>query len=41
MKNFRQNMSKLFDIIVKEANKIKEKAEKDREAEIAKLNNKK
>ena len=41
MKNFRQNMSKLFDFIVKKANKIKEKAEKDREAEAVKLNNKK
>lgn len=41
MKNFRQNMSKLFDIIVKKAKKIKDKAEKDRETEAAKLNNKK
>jgi inhibitor of KinA sporulation pathway (predicted exonuclease) len=41
MKNFRQNMSKLFDIIVKKAKKIKDKAEKDREAKAAKLNNKK
>ena len=37
MKVFRQNMSKLFDIIVKKAKKIKEKAEKDREAEAAKI----
>ena len=41
MKDFRQNMSKLFDIIVKKAKKIKDKAEKDREAEAEKLNNKK
>lgn len=37
MKDFRQNMSKLFDIIVKKAKKIKDKAEKDREAEAAKI----
>ena len=37
MKDFRQNMSKLFDIIVKKAKKIKDKAEKDRKAEAAKI----
>ncbi len=37
MKDFRQNMSNLFDIIVKKANEIKDKAEKDREAEAAKI----
>jgi hypothetical protein len=36
MKDFRQNMSTLFDIIVKKAKDIKEKAEKEREAEAAK-----
>ena len=35
MKNFRQNMSTLFDLIVKKAKDIKEKAEKDRAAEAA------
>lgn len=33
MKKFRQNMSKLFDIIVKKAKKLKEKAEEDRKTE--------
>lgn len=37
MKDFRQNMSKLFDIIAKKAKKIKDKAEKDRKAEAAKI----
>ena len=37
MKDFRQNMNNLFDIIVNKAKKIKEKAEKDREAEAAKI----
>ena len=32
MKDFRQNISTLFDIIVEEAKKIKDKAEKEREA---------
>lgn len=36
MKDFRQNMNNLFDIIVNKAKKIKEKAEKDREAEAKK-----
>ena len=33
MKDFRQNMSKLFDMIVKEAKKLKEAAEKNRKEE--------
>ena len=41
MKNFKQNISTLFDLIINEAKRLKEKAEKDREAEAAKLNNKK
>jgi hypothetical protein len=36
MKDFRQNMTKLFDAIVSKANDIKEKAKKEREAEEAK-----
>jgi hypothetical protein len=36
MKDFRQNMSTLFDLIVKKAKDIKDKAEKEREAEAAK-----
>ena len=36
MKDFRQNMNNLFDIIVNKAKKIKEKAEKDREAKAKK-----
>lgn len=36
MKDFRQNMSKLFDDIVKKAKDIKASAEKEREAEAAK-----
>ena len=36
MKDFRQNMSKLFDIIVNKAKQIKEEAAKKREAEAAK-----
>ena len=36
MKDFRQNISNLFDFIVKKANDIKEDAEKIREAEAAK-----
>ena len=36
MKDFRQNMSKLFDMIVKEAKELKEMAEKIREEEAAK-----
>jgi hypothetical protein len=38
IKEFRQNISKLFDILLKEAKKIKDKAERDREAEAEKLN---
>ena len=41
MKDFRQNISTLFDIIVEEAEKLKNKAEKEREAEAAKLEAKK
>ena len=36
MKDFRQNMSNLFDIIVKKAKKIKDNAQKKREAEASK-----
>lgn len=36
MKDFRNNMTNLFDIIVKKANEIKEEAAKEREAEAAK-----
>ena len=36
MKDFRQNMSNLFDIIVKKAKEIKDNAQKEREAEAAK-----
>ena len=36
MKDFRQNMTNLVDIILKTAQKIKDKAQKDREAEAAK-----
>ena len=36
MKDFRNNMTNLFDIIVKKANEIKEEAAKKREAEAAK-----
>jgi hypothetical protein len=36
MKEFRQNMTNLFDIIVKKAQEIKDKEQKDREAEAAK-----
>ena len=36
MKDFRQNITKLFDAIVIKANDIKEKAKKDRESEAAK-----
>ena len=36
MKDFRQNMSNLFDIIVKKAKKIKDNAQKKREVEAAK-----
>ena len=36
MKDFRQNMTNLFDNIVKKAKEIKEKAQKEREAEAAK-----
>jgi hypothetical protein len=36
MKDFRQNISNLFDFIVKKANDIKKDAEKTREAEAAK-----
>lgn len=36
MKDFRQNMTKLFDLIVNRAKKLKEKAQKQREAEAAK-----
>ena len=36
MKDFRQNMSNLFDMIVTKAKKIKEDAQKAREAEAAK-----
>ena len=41
MKNFRQNMSNLFKIIVDKAKKIKEKAEKDRKEEAEKISKKK
>jgi hypothetical protein len=41
MKDFRQNISTLFDIIVEEAEKLKNKAEKEREEEAAKLEAKK
>ena len=41
MKDFRQNMSNLFDIILKKAKKIKDKTEQNRKEEAAKLNNKK
>jgi hypothetical protein len=37
MKNFKQNISTLFDLIIDEAKRLKEKAEKDREAEAAKI----
>ena len=40
MKDFRQNMTKLFDIIVKKADKLKEDAQKEREAEAAKAQQK-
>ena len=40
MKSFRQNMSNLFDMIVKEAEKIKENAKQDREKEAAKAQKK-
>lgn len=36
MKDFRQNITKLFDLIVNKAKKLKEKAQKQREAEAAK-----
>ena len=36
MKDFRQNMTNLFDIIVKKAEELKENAKKDREAEATK-----
>ena len=36
MKDFRQNMTTLFDLIVKKAEKLKEDAQKQREAEAAK-----
>ena len=36
MKDFRNNMTNLFDMIVKKANEIKEEAAKEREAEAAK-----
>lgn len=37
MKDFRQNMAKLFDIIVNKAKELKEKAAKERENEVKKL----
>lgn len=37
MKDFRQNITKLFDIIVKKANEIKDAAEKEREGEASRL----
>ena len=37
MKDFRQNITKLFDIIVKKANEIKDAAEKEREGEARRL----
>lgn len=40
MKNFRQNMTNLFDIILKTAQKIKDKEQKNREAEAAKAQQK-
>lgn len=40
MKNFRQNMTTLFDLIVNKAKKIKEKVQKQREAEAAKTQQK-
>ena len=36
MKDFRQNMATLFDIIVRKAKELKEKAAKEREAEVKK-----
>jgi hypothetical protein len=40
MKDFRQNMTNLFDIILKTAQKIKDKEQKNREAEAAKAQQK-
>jgi hypothetical protein len=40
MKDFRQNMNKLFDIIVKKAKDIKDKAQKERENEAKKAQQK-
>ena len=40
MKDFRQNITKLFDIIVKKANEIKDAAEKEREDEAKRLKEK-
>lgn len=41
MKNFKQNISTLFNLIIVEAKRLKEKAEKDRKKREKKLNNKK
>ena len=37
MKNFKQNISTLFDLIIEEAKRLKEKAEEDRKTEAANL----